>query len=242
MVLIALVAGYARRISGEADRQQTLALDRLGRLADANALLFSLHRVAQSLPASLDLDECLDSTMGRLRDLFDFTAAAVLLLDDADRGWNVARREGTRLPPRIGVDDLPPALAAAVAERGVVSEPNLLITGGPGLAPRMYSGIYTVLLARGAVIGLVSLEHPEANHFTDRVRRAGRPRSRQRPLVRPVANGGRRGGTHANRPGSARPHRTVARVPRVRAGSHREERRPGGRCRTVTRAAPFGHS
>jgi signal transduction histidine kinase len=168
MVLIALVAGYARRISGEADRQQTLALDRLGRLADANALLFSLHRVAQSLPASLDLDECLDSTMSRLRDLFEFTAAAVLLLDDADRGWNVARREGTRLPPRIGVDDLPPALSAAVAERGVVSEPNLLVTGGPGLAPRMYSGIYTVLLARGSVIGLVSLEHPEANHFTDR--------------------------------------------------------------------------
>jgi signal transduction histidine kinase len=168
MVLIALVAGFARRISGEADRQQTLALDRLGRLADANALLFSLHRVAQSLPASLDLDECLDSTMGRLRDLFEFTAAAVLLLDDADRGWVVARREGTRLPARLGVDKLPPGLANAVAQRGAVSEPNLLLAGGPGLAPHMYSGIYTVLLARGAVIGLVSLEHPEASHFTDR--------------------------------------------------------------------------
>jgi signal transduction histidine kinase len=168
MVLIALVAGFARRISGEADRAQTLALDRLGRLADANALLFSLHRVAQSLPASLDLDEALDSTMGRLRELFEFTAAAVLLLDDADRGWVVARREGTRLPPRLAVDDLPPALATAVAARGAVSEPNLLVNGGPGLAPRMYSGIYTVLLARGSVIGLVSLEHPEANHFTER--------------------------------------------------------------------------
>ena len=167
-VLIAVVAGYTRRISGEADRQQTLALDRLGRLSDANALLFSLHRVAQSLPASLDLDEALDSTMGRLRDLFDFTAAAVLLLDDADRGWVVSRREGTRLPPRIPVDELPAAMATAVAQRGSVSEPNLLVTGGPGLAPRMYSGIYTVLLARGAVIGLVSLEHTEANHFTER--------------------------------------------------------------------------
>ena len=81
-VLVALVAGYTRRISGEADRQQSLALDRLGRLADANALLFSLHRVAQTLPASLDLDEVLDSTMGRLRDLFDFAAAAVLLYDE----------------------------------------------------------------------------------------------------------------------------------------------------------------
>jgi signal transduction histidine kinase len=168
MLLIALVAGFARRISGEADRQQSLALDRLGRLADANALLFSLHRVAQSLPASLDLDECLDSTMGRLRDLFDVAAAAVLVLDDTDRGWVVARREGTRLPSRIPMDELPPALAAAVDRRGAVSEPNLLDSGGPGLAPRMYSGIYTVLLARGSVIGLVSLEHSDPGHFTDR--------------------------------------------------------------------------
>ena len=168
MVLIALVAGYARRISGEADRQQSLALDRLGRLTDANSLLFSLHRVAQSLPASLDLDEALDSTMGRLRDLFDFTAAAVLLFDDTDRGWVVARREGTRLPHRISTDELPPALATAVTQRGAVSEPNLLVAGGPGLAPRMYSGIYTVLLARGSVIGLVSLEHADLGHFSDR--------------------------------------------------------------------------
>jgi signal transduction histidine kinase len=55
-----------------------------------------------------------------------------------------------------------------VEQRGSVSEPNLLVAGGPGLAPRMYSGIYTVLLARGSVIGLVSLEHPEASHFTER--------------------------------------------------------------------------
>src|SRR5580765_8571339 len=46
--------------------------------------------------------------------------------------------------------------------------PNLLVAGGPGLAPRMYSGIYTVLLARGAVIGLVSLEHADLGHFSDR--------------------------------------------------------------------------
>ena len=168
MVLIAVVAGYARRISGEADRQQSLALDRLGRLADANALLFSLHRVAQSLPASLDLDEALDSTMSRLRDLFDFAAAAVLLLDDTDHGWTIARREGTRLPARIAAEELPPALEAAMLQRGTVSEGNLLVTGGPGLAPRMCSGIYTVLLARGSVIGLVALEHPEPGHFQER--------------------------------------------------------------------------
>jgi uncharacterized protein YigA (DUF484 family) len=73
----------------------------MGRLADANSLLFSLHRLAQTLPASLDLDEALDATVGRLRDLFDFRAAAVLLYDDTDRSRVVARREGTRLPTNI---------------------------------------------------------------------------------------------------------------------------------------------
>ncbi len=167
-VLVALVAGYTRRISGEADRQQSLALDRLGRLADANALLFSLHRVAQTLPASLDLDEVLDSTMGRLRDLFDFAAAAVLLYDETDHGWTTARREGTRLPPRFAASELPPALVLAIDEQRTISRLNLLSSGGPGLAPRMYSGIYAALLARGSVIGLVSIEHPEPGHFTDR--------------------------------------------------------------------------
>jgi len=168
LLLVALVAGYARRISGEADRQHTLALDRLGRLADANALLFSLHRVAQSLPASLDLDEVLDQTMGRLQELFDYEAGAVLLYDETDRQWVVARREGTRLPPKIAADALPPPLARALTLRSSVDEPNLLSQGGPGLAPRMYSGLYTVLPARGSIIGLVSIEHGEPSHFKTR--------------------------------------------------------------------------
>ena len=51
--------------------------------------------MAQTLPASLDLDESLDSTMGRLRDLFDFDSAVLLLLDETDATWEVARRDGT---------------------------------------------------------------------------------------------------------------------------------------------------
>ncbi len=167
-ILVALLAGYSRRISGEADRQQSLALDRLGRLADANALLFSLHRVAQALPASLDFDEVLDSTMSRLRDLFEFSAAAILLFEENERTWLVARKEGTRLPNRLDMSELPPPLTRALSGRGLVHESNLLAGGGPGLSPKMYSGIYTVLLARGSVIGLVALEHDEPFHYTAR--------------------------------------------------------------------------
>jgi signal transduction histidine kinase len=168
VLLVALVTGYARRISGEADRQHTLALDRLGRLADANALLFSLHRVAQSLPASLDLDEALDSTMTRLRDLFDYEVAVVLLHDDTDDTWSVARAVGTRLTPKLTTDELPPPMRRALGLSSLVEVPNLLIADGPGIAPQMYSGLYTVLPARGSVIGLVAIEHPKAGQFNRR--------------------------------------------------------------------------
>jgi signal transduction histidine kinase len=168
--LVAIVAGYARRISGEADRQQSLALDRLGRLADANALLFSLHRVAQTLPASLDLDEALDSTMGRLRDLFDYSAAIILLYDETDATWVVARREGCRLPPVLTPAELPSPVQRAIERRSLVDGPNLLRDSGGGLVPQMYSGLYTVLIARDAVIGLVAMEHVDTFHFSARDR------------------------------------------------------------------------
>jgi signal transduction histidine kinase len=168
LALVALIAGYARRILGESELERTRNLSRIGQLADANALLFSLHRVAQSLPASLDTDEVLDATMGRLRDLFDFEAAALLLLDDTDGSWLVARRDRVRAPGRLTTEELPRPLQRAVALRTLVTEANLLAAGGPGLSPSLTSGLYTVLVARGAVIGLVSIEHSAPDHFTER--------------------------------------------------------------------------
>jgi signal transduction histidine kinase len=169
LLLVALVAGYARRISGEADRQHHLALDRLGRLADANALLFSLHRVTQTLPASLDLNEVLDTTMGRLRGLFDFDSAAILAVDDTDGDWQVLRREGgTRISAKITEVDLPRPVRQAVAEGGVVNVADLAEAGVVGLNPKARSGLYAVLAARGSTIGLIALEDVGTNHFKSR--------------------------------------------------------------------------
>lgn len=169
LLLVALIAGYARRISGEADRQHSLALDRLGRLADANALLFSLHRITQTLPASLDLDDVLDTTVHRLRGLFELDFAAVLLTDDTEAGhWQLVRREGTRLPLTLESADLPPPLLRALTTGTVVSCPDLPAQGGPGLATRASSGLYAVLPARGSVIGLLAVEHQTERHFTSR--------------------------------------------------------------------------
>ena len=158
LILVGLTAGFARRISGEADRQHSLALDRLDRLADANALLHSLHRVTQSLPASLEMGDVLDQTIGRIRGLMDFDAAAILGVEEIDPSWEVLRSEGVRLPSRLDRSALPPALQQAIEERMVVSVTDLQGLSGPGLSGRAGSGLYAVLEARGSVIGAIAIE------------------------------------------------------------------------------------
>lgn len=166
VLLVAIVAGYARRISGEADRERELAIDRLGRLADANALLFSLHRVAQTLPASLDLGDVLDSTLSRMKSLIAYDSVAVLLFDETDAHWDVVRHQGLVAPTRLGPTELPPGLRRAVAENRLVHVPNLSVEAGGGLSSRAGSGVYTVLAARGSIIGLLAIEHSDFDHFS----------------------------------------------------------------------------
>src|SRR5205085_10799384 len=134
--------GYARRVFVEAEVRHSLALDRISRLAEANALLSSLHRVAQSLPSSFDLDEILVSTISRIREMVDFTAAAVLLGDGADGTWTVGIAEGMRLSPEVADADLPPALRTAAADAGPRAFPQLGGVHGPGLGPMAGSGVY----------------------------------------------------------------------------------------------------
>jgi signal transduction histidine kinase len=173
LVLVAITSTYARRISGEANRRQVAAMDRLSRLADANALLFALHRVAQTLPATLDLNETVESTVSRLHDLFDHDLATLLLFDETDHGWEVAETDGPAatsvvLPSKLPPGGLPPPLARAVAGGFLVHVSDLRADGGPGLWSDAGSGLYIVLPARGSVVGLIALEHHDVNHFDRR--------------------------------------------------------------------------
>jgi signal transduction histidine kinase len=165
LILVALIAGYARRVTGEVDRQHHLALDRLGRLADANLLLHSLHQITQELPASLDADDVLDTTMGRLRDLFDYDGATLFLLDETDNMWVVARWDGPRPAPTYTTDTLPAVVREALDAHLPIMAGNLL-PGRPGVAVEMTSGLYAPLLARSRIVGAIALEHHDAHHFT----------------------------------------------------------------------------
>ena len=168
LALVGIAAGFARRISGETDRRHSIALDRLDRLSDANALLFSLHRIAQTLPASLDLGEVLDSTVSRLRGLLDFDALAVFVFDDTDRSWEVVRRQSVSLPVRLGPTELPAPLMDALSTGTLVHRDNLASAAVTGVAANSGAGLYTVLSARGSVIGLLAVESRRTGGFERR--------------------------------------------------------------------------
>ncbi len=167
LLLVGLVAEYARRFTGEAEARRTVALDRLGRLSEANTLLYSLHRLAQTLPASLDLDEVLDSTVGRLRSFLDITALAVVMPDDTAEGfWVVGRQEGVRLSPLVATADLPAAIRAAAESDVTLNHRSLDADGFPGLSVRSRSGLYGPLRARGQLVGVIAVEHDSPDHFS----------------------------------------------------------------------------
>ncbi len=164
-LLVSLVSSYSRHVLEENARQQTATLDRLGRLAEANALLFQLNKIAQTLPSSLDMGEVLDSTISRLRDLIDFDAVTILLLDDSDRTWVPVRQVGNPDQVTLTTAMLPPVLVRALGQTGARAEGRLGTENGAGLWPEAASGIYSSLSARGSQIGLLALESAKPGQF-----------------------------------------------------------------------------
>lgn len=165
LVLVAVLAAYTRRIFGEAEERHSLALDRMSQLTEANELLVSLHRVAQTLPASLDLTQVLASTITRLRGLIDCDVVGILLRDEATGGWTMAASEGAAMQASLSDPQLPLPLRAATTS----SVASLVVSLGPGegLGPEIlaHSGLYAPLRARGALVGLIALEHHEPGFY-----------------------------------------------------------------------------
>lgn len=161
-----LIAGYTRRISGEASRRHSLALDRVARLADANALLTHLHRVAQTLPASLDLGDVLDSSLTRLRGLVGHDAAFILTREDAGGTWSVAIQRGLGIAGEIDPGHLPASVGRAIQSLKLVRLGDAHNHDAVGTASA--SGMYVPLLARGRLIGVLGVESRTANRFTER--------------------------------------------------------------------------
>lgn len=162
LVVVAVLAGFARRLSLEGQAEASQFLTRFQQLTELNALLLQLHDVAKTISVPLDLDETLESSEGRIRDLVAADAVAILLRDDND--WSVAKASGPHLEIEFTDADLPYPLKAAMEATG----PTLLSLHPPnqaGLATIASSGIYVPLRARGVLIGLLAVERTGPSPF-----------------------------------------------------------------------------
>lgn len=166
LLLTGVIAGYTKRISGEASERHSAALDRMSQLSDANNLLFNLHRLAQTLPASLDQNEVLDSTLGKLRGLLPFDRAVVLLLEETDNTWTVAQQQALGLKGTVDAASFPSTARQAAAGWRIERSSTLSSAAG-GFHPRSESGMYAPLIARDRLIGLLAIESHKNDLYGD---------------------------------------------------------------------------
>ena len=159
LMVIALVAGVGHKVLLDTLERHSDTLDTMNQLTTANSLLFSLHRVAQSLPASLDLDDVALSTVANARDLFENEGITILLRDDRLTSWTVARAEGLRLSGELDGDDIPAVVHAASVSATPIRLADLPVAARIGLLPNAASGLYIPLRARSTLVGVLVIEH-----------------------------------------------------------------------------------
>lgn len=146
---------HAQALERNAAEREKHAIGRVARLGEANALLTELHRVAQSLPLSLDFKDTVNSTVARVRELFDPNVMALLLRDEGSGQWAVAAALGVRMSSSVVTTDLPPPVAAALTGTNtrLVADLDHL-----GLMPTSSVGLYAPLWARDQLVGILVVE------------------------------------------------------------------------------------
>ncbi|MFN8036528.1 MAG: histidine kinase [Acidimicrobiia bacterium] len=166
--LTAIAASYARSVLEEVQVQHERVLDETTRLATANHLLLQLHDVTQSLPSSLDLGQVMASARAQFREHLDYTAATILVRDEATAAWRVELADGVRMPATVGPEDLPGLLRQAAQQDQALMIADLLAFPMRGCAPLARSALAVALRARGQLVGFATIEHNEPDRFGTR--------------------------------------------------------------------------
>jgi len=165
LLLCSVLGAFTRRLIDDAADRHNATLDQFTRMTTANDLLVSLHRLAQTLPTSLDLTEVTESLRVRLRDTFEYTALTVLVRDEFGDSWRSAIADGVRVAHTQTVSDLADPLARARLLVTPFAIADLAAEGLSGCAATARTGLYAPLWARGRVRGLIALEHTEPGRY-----------------------------------------------------------------------------
>lgn len=164
-VTAGVLGGLTKRMSIAASAGHAATVTQLERMAAANKLLLTLHGLAQTLPSSLDLGDVLASARNRLHELFDSSAIAVFIRDESSSGWRVELAEGVRLDPAYDTRQLPPEVAATVHTEFARAVTIPLSSAAVTCAPLTRSAMYAPLWARDSVVGIIAVEHKQADAY-----------------------------------------------------------------------------
>lgn len=166
-VTIAAACGFARGLSVDARERQARLRSELRRLTEVNELLRALQDRTRVLADSLDLGDVLASARRHLRRTVEFASLTVLIAGDVAGEWRVELSEGTRTRSSFRTAALPEPARTAIVTTRVVYAASQLEPEAEGFSPSSRSGLYLPLRARDRVVGLIALEDPEREAFSD---------------------------------------------------------------------------
>ena len=179
LVVVAALAGVGHRVVRETDRRRSADADAMSQLTRANQLLASLHHLAQSLPASLDLEDALARTSANAQMLLRADAVGIFLFDNIHSAWSCARADGIRIADALDPVAFPLALREAIAQRTQLSSGER--DGATLLGVAGSSGLYGPLIARSSLIGAIAIE------WTGMPNRSGLEEAQQREVLRSLS-------------------------------------------------------
>jgi len=158
LLLAAVVPGLALDRIVETERRRRLILDQRDHLGEANRLLEMLNELTRTLPSSLDLNDVIEAARIQMIEVFGAYRLAILSYEDGD--WAVLFQAGFDIPPRVTTDELPPPLNLAALSRDTLRVTDLSAQYG-----RQGSGLYTRLTVDAADVGLLAVEHYQAQAY-----------------------------------------------------------------------------
>jgi sigma-B regulation protein RsbU (phosphoserine phosphatase) len=139
------------------------------RVERQNRTLRALGRMSQEFAAILELDELLAKIASTMRDLINYDAFSILLVDET-KGY-LKHKFSIRYDERVKLDNVPigKGLTGAAAQTrepirvGDTSQDSRYINSHPDAR----SELAIPLIARDTVVGVMDLESNRLNHFTE---------------------------------------------------------------------------